>query len=177
MRPVSLSVPIAVISALILCGCSEKSTPPVRTFALGEKAPVGPLLYTVFETQWQTHFGAPPDEKVPQNRFFLVRLSAVNTGGSDVILPSMTLEDDKGQTYTEVSTDVGAPQWLGVLRTVHPVDSITGNLVFDCPPAHYVMHISDDLTGRAAKVDIPLAFNSESQDVPVSAGTEKKDAK
>jgi hypothetical protein len=168
MRQVSaVFLTVAIVSAMLLSGCAENTTPPAHVYAMGEKAAVGPVLYTVFETQWLTHLGAPPDEKVPQNRFFLVRIAAVNGGGSDVMLPTMTLEDDKGQSYSEVTTDVGAPQWLGVLRTVHPADSTTGNLVFDCPPAHYTLHINDDLTGRSAIVDIPLTFNSESQDIPL----------
>jgi len=165
MRQVSAAV--AILSAMLLSGCSEKTTPPPRVYAMGDKAAVGPVLYTVFETQWLTHLGVPPDEKVPQNRFFLVRIGAVNGGGSDTMLPSMTLEDDKGQSYSEVTTDVGAPQWLGVLRSVHPADSTTGNIVFDCPPAHYTLHINDDLTGRSAIVDIPLTFNSESSELPL----------
>ena len=112
--------------------------------------------------------------QVPQNRFFLVRISAVNSSGNDVILPRLSVEDDKGTSYPELTNDVGAPQWIGMLRQVHPADSIAGNLVFDCPPGHYKLQLTDDLTGHAALVDIPLSFTSETPDVPIPGEPKKK---
>lgn len=154
-----------MLSCALLTGCPNKAF-PVRTYPMGDKVTMGPVIYTVFETQWLTHIGVPPDEKVPQNRYFLVRMSAVNSSGSDVMLPSMTVQDDRGKSYAELTSDVGAPQWVGSLRQVHPADSVAGNLVFDCPPGHYKLRIEDELTGHAALVDIPLTFTSETPEVP-----------
>ncbi len=155
-----------VLSAGLLIGCSEKAAPPARTYQMNEKVAVGPLLYTVFETQWLTHTGTPPDEKVPQNRFFLVRLSMANSTGSEVMAPTLSVEDDKGNTYPEVTTDVGAPQWIGLIRRVRASDSAAGNLVFDCPPGHYKLHLADPESDKEALVDLPLTFNSEPPEVP-----------
>ena len=39
-----------------------------------------------------THIGEGVDARVPRHRFFLVRLSAANTLGADIIVPNLTLE-------------------------------------------------------------------------------------
>lgn len=156
---------VTVLSAVLLSGCSQKAL-PARTYSMGEKVTLGTVIYTVFETQWLTHVGVPPDEKVPQNRFYLVRINAVNSSSSDVMLPNLSVEDDKGNSYPELTSDVGAPQWIGVLRQVHPADSISGNLIFDCPPGHYKLRLNDDTAEHSALVDIPLTFTSETPDVP-----------
>jgi hypothetical protein len=165
MRHGSTLLTLAVLSAAFLTGCGDKAY-PVRTYQMGEKVTMGPLIYTVFETQWLTHTGTAPDEKVPQYRFFLVRLSAVNSSGGDVMMPALSVQDDKGTTFPELTSDVGVPQWAGTLRQVHPADSVAGNVVFDCPPGHYKLRIEDDLTGHAALIDIPLTFTSETPEVP-----------
>lgn len=141
---------------------------------MGDKVTLGPLMYTVFETQWLTHIGAAPDEKVPQNRFFLVRLSMLNSSGNEVMVPNLTVEDDAGKSYPEVGSDIGAPQWIGLLRQVHPADSMSGNVVFDCPPGHYKLRLLDDTTEKSALVDIPLTFTSETPEVPVPAPSPKE---
>src|SRR5581483_6725123 len=130
----------AILFIALLTGCSGKA-PSARTYQMGEKVSLGPFIYTVLETQWATQFGTPPDEKVPQNRFFLVRLSAVNSSGADAMLPNLSVEDDKGNSYNELSYDVGAPQWIGMIRQIHPADSVAGNFVFDCPPGHYKLRV------------------------------------
>lgn len=169
-----LALGVAVLSAALISGCSNQAASTERTYPMGEKVAVGPFLYTVFETQWVTHLGMPPDEKVPQNRYFLVRVSIVNTGGNEVMAPTLSVEDDKGASYPELTANIGAPQWIGLLRQVHPADSIAGNLVFDCPPGHYKLRALDDNGEKSALIDIPLSFTSESPDVP-TPGESKKD--
>lgn len=151
--------------AVWLAGCSSApAEPPLMKYNLGEKVPVGHLTYTVFETQWMTHFGEGVDARVPQNRFFLVRLSAVNGGVSDAIIPNFTIQDDNGHTYNELSDGEGVPQWMGYLRSAKPADFVQGNVVFDAPPAHYRLKISDS-EKHAALVDIPLSFGAETPDI------------
>ncbi len=174
MRLSPICLPAAVLCAAVACGCSNRGTPALRTYQLGDKVALAPFLYTVFETQWLTHVGVPPDEKVPQNRFFLVRLSIVNSSGNEVMVPNLTVEDDAGTSYPEVGSDIGAPQWIGVLRQVHPADSLSGNLVFDCPPGHYKLRLLDDTTEKSALVDIPLTFTSETPQVPIPAPSQKE---
>jgi hypothetical protein len=53
------------------------------------------------------------------------------------------------------------PQWIGYLRTVKPAESAQGNLVFDAPPAHYKLRLTDENEENPAYVDIPLSFGAE----------------
>jgi hypothetical protein len=166
-----------MLAALFLTSCGEgETTFPIRTFNLGERVELGHIVYVVFETQWMTHLGEGADARIPQHRFFLVRLSAVNSGGSDVTVPTMTITDDSGNTITELSDGTGVPQWTGYLRSVKPADSVQGNVLFDAPPRRYKLKITDETGDRAALVDIPLSFGSETPDIPTpgSALKEKK---
>ena len=158
-----------------LAGCSsEQAESPVRQYSMGEKVPVGRLTYTVFETQWATHFGAGVDSRVPQNRFFLVRLTAVNGGSAEAPVPNFTIEDDSGHTYSELSDGDGVPQWIGYLRSVKPADFVQGNAVFDAPPGHYRLRVTDNQR-NAALVDMPLTFGAETPEVAPVAPDFTKD--
>jgi len=165
---------VAAASLLSSCGAGGDNAFPVRTYNMGEKITLGHIVYEVFETQWLTHIGQGADARVPQHRFFLVRLSASNSLSSDIIVPNFTLEDDNGNTYPELSSGEGVPQYIGYLRTVKGTDTVDGNAVFDAPPRHYKMKISDETGDRAAYIDIPLNFVSETPDVPEAGGKEKK---
>jgi len=168
----------AVVSAAgILSSCSdEPKASPVRTSNMGERVTLGHIVYTVFETQWLTHLGEGADARVPQNRYFLVRLSAVNVGTGEVIVPNFKVEDDSGNSYPELGGDQaqGVPQYIGYLRRVKPAESAQGHAVFDCPPRHYRLKIMDEDSERMGYVDIPLSFTSESPEVP-QVGDTKKD--
>lgn len=177
MRQLRFFMLFAVAAAACLlssCGDSEEKAYPVRTYNMGEKVTVGHIVYTVFETQWLTHIGAGADARVPQHRFFLVRLSALNSLSTDIVVPNFTLEDDNGKTYPELSSGEGVPQYIGYLRTVKGTDTVDGNAVFDAPPRHYKMKVFDETSDKAAYIDIPLSFVSETPDVPEAGGKEKK---
>lgn len=156
----------AVTAALLLtsCGSDEKSF-PVRTYNMGERVQLGHIVYIVFETQWMTHLGEGTDARVPQNRFFLVRLSAVNSSNSDLSVPAFTIQDDNGNTYHELSEGTGVPQWISYLRNVKPAESAQGNVLFDAPPRHYKLKIQDEDSEKAALIDIPLNFGAETPDI------------
>jgi hypothetical protein len=175
MEPLSkMSVPMrfsgfatVALAGIIFGGCSStQSAAPPSTYLLGEKVQLGTLSYTVFETQWLTHFGDGPTPRIPENRFFLIRMAAVNGGSQDASIPNLTIEDDKGKTYEELSNGDGVPQWAGYLRSVHPADNVQGNILFDAPPAHYKLKLSDESHTRFAYVDIPLSFGSETPEIP-----------
>jgi Domain of unknown function (DUF4352) len=168
-----LSVPLLAAIFLASCGDGERSF-PVRTFNMGEKVELGHIIYQVFETQWLTHIGEGADARVPQHRFFLVRLSAVNSGGADVVVPTMTIQDDSGTTYNEVSEGTGVPNWAGYLRNVKPADSVMGNVLFDAPPRHYKLRIADETGDRASMIDIPLRFDSETPEVAIPGSAKEK---
>lgn len=151
--------------ALFFSGCGQEKF-PVRTYPMGEKVAIGHLTYTVFETQWLTQIGDQATPRVPQNRFFLVRASIVNSGASDIVTPNLAVEDDQGHAYPELSNGDGVPQWIGYIRQIKPADSAQGNLVFDAPPGHYKLRVLDEDSNRAALIDIPLSFNSETPQMP-----------
>ena len=146
------------------CGSDAKSY-PVRTYNMGERIQLGHIVYLVFETQWMTHIGEGPDARVPQHRFFLIRLSAVNSSSGDITVPAFTIQDDSGNTYNEISDGTGVPQWIAYLRTVKPAESAQGNALFDAPPRRYKLKIQDEDGEKTALVDIPLNFGAESPDV------------
>jgi Domain of unknown function (DUF4352) len=172
LMPVAL---LGLTSVLSSCG-DDTSVPPPPTYAMGERVSLGRLVYVVYETQWLTQLGDGADAHVPQHRFFLVRLSAVNGSGKEVIVPNFTIEDDSGNSYPEIGGDraQGVPQYIGYLRRVKPAESAQGNAVFDAPPRHYKIRLLDEESDKSAYVDIPLSFTSESPEVP-QVGNPKDD--
>jgi len=128
---------------------------------MGERVHAGKLIYNVFETQWLTQLGQGPAARVPQNRFFLVRVSVVNSGGAEVLVPTMQLVDEGGQTHPELSNGEEVPQWIGFLRHAQPAENLQGNVIFDVPPRRYKLRVMDEKEEREALIDIPLSFDSE----------------
>ncbi len=165
----------AVSAALLLNACSNRSS-SVRSYGLGEKVALGHIIYTVYETQWMPQLGDGPAARVPQHRFFLVRIIAVNSGSADLIVPNATIEDDKGNSYPELQNGDGVPRWIGYLRMVKPAESAQGNLVFDAPPAHYKLRLADEDEENPAYVDIPLSFGAEvpPPELPPPGGEKKQ---
>jgi hypothetical protein len=155
------------LAIALTTGCSSDNSFPLRTYPMGEKVQLGHLSYTVFETQWMTHLGEGVNDRVPQNRFFLIRLSVVNSGSSDAIVPTLTITDDQGRSYPEISNGEGVPQWVGYLRQPKPAESVQGNAVFDAPPGHYKLRIMDETETKPADVDIPFSFGSETPEMAV----------
>lgn len=176
MRPLRFVLLLAVAAAASLlssCGDSGEKF-PVRTYNMGERVTLGHIVYVVFETQWLTHIGEGVAARVPQHRFFLVRMSAVNSFGAAIIVPNFMLEDDSGKTYPELSSGEGVQDYIGYLRSVKPAEAQQGNALFDAPPRHYKMRIADETGEKIAYVDIPLNFVSETPEVPSMGGTEPK---
>ncbi len=162
MRHYSPSLLIPAVAAVIcLASCGNEQTFPVRTYNMGDPVALGRLTYTVFETRWLPRLGEDPVPRIPQHRFFLIRVSVANSGSSDTLAPNLTIEDAKGNVYQEISNGEGVPQWIGYLRHIKPADSVQGNLLFDAPPGAYKLRVWDENSERAALVTIPLSFNSE----------------
>jgi hypothetical protein len=169
----SLSLLAAVTAALLLNACSTRSA-SVRSYSLGEKAQLGHIIYTVYETQWMPQLGEGPAARVPQHRFFLVRMTAGNSGGADLTVPNVTIEGDQGNSYPELQNGDDVPQWIGYLRQVKPAETAQGNLLFDAPPAHYKLRITDENEENPAYIDIPLSFGAEVPTTEVPVPGEKK---
>jgi hypothetical protein len=170
----SLLLAAGVCTALlILPGCGRDYSKTIRTFPMGERVQRGHLIYTVFETQWMTQLGEGANTRVPQHRFFLVRVSIVNSGSTDVIAPSLNLVDETGQTIPELSNGDGVPQWIGYLRNIKPAESAAGNLLFDAPPKRYNLRVSDETEEKLALIDIPLTFGGETSEMPTPGEARK----
>jgi len=163
-----ISLP-AVLLALTVAGlvsCSPKDDEPrLRTYSMGERVPLGHLIYTVFEREWMTQIGTGVDARIPQNRFYLLRVSVSNSGGSDAIIPTLALVDDGGATYPELENGEGVPDFIGSLRQLSPAGTAQGNLLFDVMPRRYKLKISDEEGKQLAMVDIPLTFDGDTPDV------------
>ena len=142
---------------LVLSACTAKPKPP-RTFPLGDKITVGHLVYAAYETQWLPQIGRGPDARIPQSRFFLVRISITNSSGASITSPNLSIVDDNGNTYEELSDGTGVPQWIGYIRQINEGDTLQGNLVFDVPPRHYKLRVTDEDVQRASLIDLPLEF-------------------
>lgn len=140
---------------------------------MGDRVELGHLVYTVLETRWASQLGDGPTARVPQHRFFLVRMNVGNTGNGRAIVPNMTIEDDHGNSYPEVRDGEGVPEWLGFLRPVTTLQAAAGNAVFDVPPAHYKLQVTDEDSQRSALVDIPLSFREEAPELPAPGGEQR----
>ncbi len=164
----------ALAVALAAPGCAPRPAAAVRTYAMGERIQLGSLIYNVFESRWLTQLGDGPAARVPENRFFLVRVSITNSGPKEVIVPILSVTDDGGNAFTELSNGDQVPQWIGYLRSIKPAESLQGNVVFDCSPRRYKIKLGDEGEQRAALVDIPLTFTAETPEIPVPDLPEKK---
>jgi hypothetical protein len=163
--------------SLVNTGCSAKKQGAV--YGAGEKAKVGPLVYSVTDTEVRQQLGDDPDTaRTPQNRFFLVRVAVSNSGSDDEAIPSMTLVDDAGQSYGELADGSNVPNWLGVVRKVGPTQTEQGVVVFDAPSKHYRLRLNDPLDEKEIAIDVPLNFVHEEKrnldDTPFQAPAEIK---
>jgi hypothetical protein len=160
---------------LLFSGCKPAPTAfPVRTYPMGEKVSLGSLTYTVIETEYLTQIGEGPTPRIPQNRFFLVKITVGNGGSQTANVGAFQVEDDSGKVYPELNDGEGVPEWIGYLRSVKPAESAQGNALFDAPPRHYTIRIHDETGEKAALIDIPLTFNAETPDVPTPGDPTKK---
>jgi len=168
MQSLQVSLGGALLACLAVgCGCAP-AVAPQTTHRMGERVTAGSLVYNVFDTQWKTQLGegAASSPRIPKDRFFLIRLNVVNGGSSDYMVPTLTLFDDAGQSYTELSDGDQVPAWIGFLRRLKPAETLQGNVVFDVPPKHYRLQVSDETSQKTIDIDIPLSFSSESPDIP-----------
>ena len=155
---------ISAVAALTLLLAACSSAPPAHlssTFAAGEKAPVDKLTYGVVDTQFLTRLGEEPNFRTPQNRFCVVQVTVSNAGNQDAIIPAMTLVDDSGKTYDELTDGGGVARWLGVIRRVGPNQTDVGEVVFDAPAAHYKLRLTDETSANEVYIDLPLSFANE----------------
>jgi len=164
----ALSVSVLAVAALPLgCGSKGDGTPKVLR-QMGEAVQVGPVVYNVLDAEWQSQIAGSTSPKLPKNSFLIVRLNITNAGNSELTLPLLQLEDEKGAEHYEVSELAGMEEWLGLLRLVGPSDTTQGRIVFDVAPANYRLRVTDGGDPgeeTTALVDIPLKFRPGSSAV------------
>jgi hypothetical protein len=148
-----------VVAALaLLTGCS-KPAPPQVVHKLGDRVESGPLIYTVFEAEWTAQIGSGEHATVPAHRFLVVHLSVTNSGTEAVSIPSLTLVDDAGQPSSEAVVGADLPALLGLSRTIKPVETRDGRVLFDVEPKSYKLKLDDvSDSGKSALVEMPLHF-------------------
>ena len=135
----------ALAASLLLSGCSAgRSGADAPIYRMGEPVTVGPLIYTILDTEWHNQLGEGPTARLPQYRFLLVRLSVTNSGASNAVIPAMSVVDSSGQSRLELADGQGAEEWLGYLRTLRPAETDRGRVVFDAPPNAYRLRVAND---------------------------------
>jgi hypothetical protein len=154
--------PSVLLSLILLTSCSSKGRES-RTFPAGEKAIVDHMTYSIIDSEIHTRLGDESNPRIPHDRFFLIQVAVSNGGNEEAPIPSLTLVDDSGQTYNELSDGTGVQRWLGVVRKVAPGQTERGYVAFDAPAAHYKLKLSDDASDSDVYADIPLSFVHETQ--------------
>ena len=158
-----------VVGLAASSGCAPARAPEARVHRMGERVTVGSFVYNVFDDQWRTELGEGPDARIPKDRFFLVHMSALNGGSAEFLVPTLTLVDDSGQSYAELSNGDQVPSWLGFLCRVKPAETLQGDVVFDVPPKHYRLRVGDENDQKHEEVDIPLSFSDQAPEIPQPA--------
>lgn len=170
-RNLFLAKAAALASLALLASCSGGTAThaPIRTYQMGQRVDLTPLVYAVFEKQWLAQLGSGSNAILPRNRFLTIRLTVTSGAGGESYVPAMTLVDDAGATCDEITSGDAVdaiPRWIGSLRAIKPADTLEGNVLFDCAPKHYRLKLTSE-EDKAAYVDIPLSFESESPGVEI----------
>jgi hypothetical protein len=160
MRAALLSIFLLVLP-LVSCS-SAPSKPQAVIYAAGDKATIGPLVYNLTDAETAQQLGDDPhSQRTPQNLFYLLKVSVSNAGNDDQPIPGMTLVDEAGETFNELSDGAGVPNWLGIVRKVGPAQTEQGYVAFDAPTKHYRLRVTDSLDDKEVAIDVPLTFVRE----------------
>jgi hypothetical protein len=157
-----LTLSALIASLIAVAGCSSATrAPEPKIYGAGEKVTVDHLTYSVIDTQIEPRLGDEANPRIPQNRFYLVQVTVSNGGSSGTTIPSLTLVDDSGKQYQELSDGTDVQQWLGVVRKVDAGQTERGYVVFDAPTGHYKLKLGDDSSDSDVYADLPLSFVHE----------------
>jgi hypothetical protein len=157
----SLLISSLLLSSLgVLAGCSSKKD--VTVSPAGEKVPVGPLTYSVIDTEVLPKLGDDPaTARTPKDRFYLITIAISNARNDDASIPGLNLVDDSGHEYAELADGADVPNWLGVLRKVAGNQTERGNIVFDAPAQHYKLRLTEETDPKQVFIDVPLNYLHE----------------
>ena len=157
-------------ACLLLAGCSELSNSAAKLYHMGERVEAGALVYTVLEAEWQPQLGEGANARVPQQQFLMLRLSVTNSGIREVDIPRLRVVGAGGESSDELTDGDRVPNWLGMLRSLKPADTIDGRILFDVPRLDYKLEVSEDAFDPEQKivalVEVPLSFASGSASLP-----------
>ncbi len=151
---------VLTVLAVGLTACSD-SGPSKNTsvYNMGDLVTVGKLKYTVVDTEWIDQLGDAANPKLPQHRFLSIRLNITNSGSSPTGVPTLVLNNAKGESFQELTNAEGLRDWLGYLRTIQPAQTERGRVAFDVPTGAYRLRLADDSdpeNEKVALVDIPV---------------------
>jgi hypothetical protein len=154
---------------LVLTGCQQQQRTNL-TYDMGERVENGPFTYVVVENIWKSDLGEGFQIRAPKNRFLMLSISVTNGGGSEASVPMLTMEGTNGQVYQELSDGAGVSNWLGILRTVKPAETLQGRILFDAPLGTYRLRLPDGAdTGyeKYSWVTIPLNLDANDVQAPL----------
>ena len=164
---------LACVATVLETGCSQHNAIQKTEYQMGERVVVGPLTYNVIETAWRSQLGSEFKIRVPQQRFLLITISATNSGGKDVSVPLLTLENNSGQTFRELDDIDGLDNAFGIFRNIAPAQTQQGRLLFDVPLSSYRLRLTDGgepASEKYAWVKIDLRMDQDtSVDAPSPA--------
>lgn len=159
----------AVAAFALLAGCSGAGSGSKagadKTYVMGAPAAVGPLSYTVLHSEWRESIETSDGVTTPKNRFLVLDVSIVSGGSEESGVPLLFLIDEKGNRTMEEQKLAGFTGWLGLMRVLRPVETLSGKIVFDVPMASYKLAITsggDAEKEQEAFVEIPLRLEGMS---------------
>jgi Domain of unknown function (DUF4352) len=160
-------------ASLVLAGCSESSkSAGRRLYNMGERVEAGVLVYTVLEAEWQPQLGEGADARVPRHQYLMLRLSITNSGIREVAIPRLKVVGPGGESHEELTDGDRVPNWLGMLRSLKPTETMEGRVLFDVPRLDYKLEVSEDAFDPehriVALVEVPLRFATGGTTLPES---------
>ena len=157
---------------LALSGCQQQQRTNL-SYDMGERVENPPFTYIVVESSWHSSLGEGFQTRSPKGRFLVLTLSITNGGGSETSVPLLSLEGSNGQLTPELSDGTGLTNWLGVLRTVKPAETLQGRVLFDVPLGTYRLRLPDGAESGYEKfswVTIPLSLDDAGVQSPIPTG-------
>lgn len=168
---------LLLISAILaLTACNAAHVRQTKIYQSGEKAEHNKLTYSVVDAQILPRLGEDPNARIPQNRFFIVQISVSSSNNQPSPIPALALVDDAGKVYPELADGTGVQRWMGVIRSVDPAQTESGQILFDAPAAHYKLRLTDDTDEDDVFIDIPLNFMHEQMNNSTVATPDTLDA-
>jgi hypothetical protein len=172
---------VTIAMMAVLAGCSSQEGGGAagggKTYLMGSPATVGPLSYTVLHSAWVDNVETVDGMATAKQHFLVLELSITNAGPEDAAAPLLFVADEKGKETMEEQKMTGSPNWLGLMRVIKPLETLSGKIVFDVPMANYKLKVTsggDPEKEVEAFVDVPLRLDGPgtagADSVPPAAG-------